>query len=46
MPFLRVAVDLGQHEVGGPGLSLHRIISEIQRRSALTAKTHREHGGE
>ena len=39
MPFLRVAVDLGQHEVVGPGL-LHRIINEIQRRSALAAKTH------
>ena len=45
MPFLKVAVDLGQHEVVGPGL-LHRIINEIQRRSALTAKTHCGHGGE
>ena len=26
-----VAVELGQHEVVGPGL-LHRIISEVQRR--------------
>ena len=45
MPFLRVAVDLGQHEVGGPGL-LHRIINENQPRSALTAKTHCGHGRE
>ena len=36
-------VDLGQHEVVGPGL-LHRIINEIQR--ALAAKTHCGHGGE
>src|SRR3954462_13123739 len=34
--FLRdIAMELGQHEVIGPGL-LHRIISEVQQRSACS----------
>jgi hypothetical protein len=33
-----IAAELGQHEVVGPGL-LHRIVSEVQRRSMVKPKS-------